>query len=106
MKIEEYTLIEKTPDHLTALRHGEEWRDLAGDQLVLMMFYRLQDLNLVAAALTRGTARWEPFGTILGDPVTTGELCIDGLRHTTRLDEFGVPVLDEVTRGLLIKMNH
>jgi hypothetical protein len=28
-----------------ALRYGEEWRSLAGDNLVLCMFQRIQDLE-------------------------------------------------------------
>lgn len=28
-----------------ALRHGEEWRDLTGDGLVLAMFQRIQELT-------------------------------------------------------------
>ena len=28
-----------------ALRYGEEWRDLAGDGLVLAMFQRIQELE-------------------------------------------------------------
>ena len=28
-----------------ALRYGESWRDLTGDNLVLAMFYRIQNLE-------------------------------------------------------------
>jgi hypothetical protein len=28
-----------------ALRYGEEWRDLTGDNLVLQMFFRIQELE-------------------------------------------------------------
>jgi len=28
-----------------ALRYGEQWRDLIGDNLILAMFYKIQDLE-------------------------------------------------------------
>jgi len=28
-----------------ALRYGEEWRDLAGEGMILAMFYRIQELE-------------------------------------------------------------
>ena len=28
-----------------ALRHGEEWRDLVGDNLILAMAYKIQELQ-------------------------------------------------------------
>ena len=36
-----YTLIERTPGHLVALRYGEEWRDLCGDHLIYALYDRL-----------------------------------------------------------------
>lgn len=47
-------------------------------------------------ALLAGWIRWEPF--FPGGESKTGELCIDGLRHCTTLDEFGVPQLTPTVR--------
>jgi hypothetical protein len=39
-----YILNEATGEQ-TALRHGEEWRDLSGDNLILAMAYYIKDLE-------------------------------------------------------------
>ncbi len=41
----EVILNETKPFVFKALRHGEEWRDLTGDNLVLQMFFRIQELE-------------------------------------------------------------
>ena len=41
-----YTLIlEDNGKKFYALRYGEEWRDLIGDNLILAMFYRMKELE-------------------------------------------------------------
>ena len=40
-----YTLIERTPGHLVALRYGEDWRDLCGDHLIYALYDRLCKLE-------------------------------------------------------------
>jgi hypothetical protein len=58
----------------------------------------MSDHTLVARALALKVARWEPFS----GSSTTGELCFGGIRYGSNLDEFGVPVLDEVSRERLV----
>jgi len=36
---------QKIADRFKALRYDEEWRDLVGDNLVLAMFYEIQNLR-------------------------------------------------------------
>ena len=38
-------LYQSKPHVFKVLRHGEEWRDLTGDNLVLQMFFRIQELE-------------------------------------------------------------
>lgn len=57
-----------------------------------------QDHALFAAALCQGTIRWE---WLPGH--TTGEICVDGLRYSAHLDQFGVPQLDANTRAAIQK---
>jgi hypothetical protein len=55
------------------------------------------DHALIAAAIVAGVARWEFF---TGDR-SRGEICVGGLRYSSKLDEFGVPELNEITRAAL-----
>jgi hypothetical protein len=43
-----YTVILPSGGGLKALRYGEEWRDLTGDNLVLAMAYRIEELETLA----------------------------------------------------------
>jgi hypothetical protein len=45
------------------------------------------DHAAIARVMCAGVARWEPFAS------GGGEFCIGGIRHATKLDEFGVPVI-------------
>lgn len=56
------------------------------------------DHALVAGALVTGVLRYEPFA----NTNASGELCFNGLRHATGLDEFGVPRLTDHLRALLL----
>ena len=57
------------------------------------------DHAAMAAALVAGVGRWEFFvGRSDG-----GEFCIDGLRHATRLDSFGVPTMTAGIRKAIAK---
>lgn len=45
------------PDYsFKALRHGEEWRDLCGDGLVLAMFERICELEQVGSVMAQDYA--------------------------------------------------
>lgn len=57
------------------------------------------DHALYAAALTAGVARWEPFA----GRQEIGEVCVDGMRHSANIDDFGVPVLSDHLRKCLKK---
>lgn len=47
----EYTVIQDERGSLKALRHGEEWRDLVGDNLVLSMGQEIEGLRQQLEAL-------------------------------------------------------
>lgn len=49
-----YTLIDALSDGggFRALRYGEEWRDLAGDQLVYAMFCEIERLRRIISEIT------------------------------------------------------
>ncbi len=55
------------------------------------------DHALIARAMCIGAGRWEPFGD------GRGEFCMNGQRHATWLDEFGVPVITNGMRAALAK---
>lgn len=42
---EKYMVLHENGANLRARRHGEEWRDLSGDGLVLAMAQRIEDLE-------------------------------------------------------------
>ena len=46
-----YTVTHDNGLHLRALRHGEYWRDLTGDSLILAMAQRIEDLELKITVL-------------------------------------------------------
>jgi hypothetical protein len=54
-----YTLIQTGQGQLKALRHGEEWRDLTGDNLILALGQEIEqlrnDLALLGVVLTQNT---------------------------------------------------
>jgi hypothetical protein len=42
----QYTIIQNNnPWEFKALRNGEEWRDLTGDNLILALCYRIEDMQ-------------------------------------------------------------
>lgn len=44
MKIQEYEIIEDISNGVfKVLRHGQEWRDLVGDNFVLSMYYKIEE---------------------------------------------------------------
>ncbi len=46
IKVDKYEIIEDINNGVfKALRHGEEWRDLVGDKLILALFDKLQTAN-------------------------------------------------------------
>ncbi len=55
------------------------------------------DHTLIARAMCIGAGRWEPWGD------GRGEFCMNGPRHATKLDEFGVPVVTSGMRAALAK---
>lgn len=57
---------------------------------------------LLLSAIIKNKARWEFFP----NSTTEGEICIDGLRHTSMLDESGNPIVtDNVYAALKRIMN-
>ncbi|GAA0260337.1 hypothetical protein [Rhodanobacter caeni] len=54
------------------------------------------DHAMIASSLCSGAARWEPFASGSG-----GEFCINGFRHATNLDQFGVPVMTDGMRAAI-----
>lgn len=58
------------------------------------------DHALYGRAITARLIRWEPF---LVGVNSGGELCCNGLRYSTTLDDFGVPRLPAALRAFLTK---
>lgn len=56
------------------------------------------DHALLCWAMCIGAARWEPLESGYG-----GAFCINGLRHSTMLDEFGAPIVTEPMRAAIYK---
>ncbi len=57
------------------------------------------DHALFASAIAAGCIRWEMFE----GRKDSGEICVNGLRWATQLDEFGVPILTQNTRDAILK---
>lgn len=55
------------------------------------------DHALICWAMCVAAGRWEPYGD------GRGEFCINGLRYSTRLDEFGCPVVNSAIRAAISK---
>ena len=46
VKVDKYEIILNNKDfEFKALRHGEEWRNLVGDNLILQMFFEILELK-------------------------------------------------------------
>ena len=45
IKVGEYSVIHENGTNFHALRHGEQWRDLTGDNLVLALVSRIEQLE-------------------------------------------------------------
>lgn len=45
IKVGEYTVIHENGTNFHVLRHGEQWRDLTGDNLVLALVSRIEQLE-------------------------------------------------------------
>jgi hypothetical protein len=56
------------------------------------------DHALICWAMCIAAGRWEPFGDGL-----KGEFCINGLRYSTEMDEFGCPAVTDALRAALSK---
>jgi hypothetical protein len=54
------------------------------------------DHALVIWAMCVAAGRWEPLGDM------SGEFCINGLRYSTVLDEFGCPAVNDVLRAAIL----
>lgn len=57
------------------------------------------DHAIVLRGLANLTLRWETFD----GSETRGELCYNGVRHTTTTDEFGCPQLTDALRSALVE---
>lgn len=55
------------------------------------------DHALVGWAMCVGSGRWEAWGD------GRGEFCMNGLRHATKLDAFGIPVVTDAMRRAISK---
>jgi len=63
---------------------------------------RIDGRHLLLAAICKGVARWEPFTAAGLEPPVRGEVCCNGLRCATYLDEVtGCPVVHSVIRAEL-----
>lgn len=56
-----------------------------------------KDHALFASSLIHGVIRWEFFHA----STTDGEVCAGGMRYPTKLDEFGVPILNRLIRAAI-----
>lgn len=53
------------------------------------------DYAMFGWAICVGGGRWEPWGD------GRGEFCMNGMRHATKLDEFGVPEMTDAMRAAI-----
>ncbi len=94
--------VEIDADNWTALASvavANEDGPSAEGQANARLIFAAPDHAIIARLLTQGKARWEPFpGHDIG-----GELCFNGLRYTTELDEFGIPGLHQVLRAAIAR---
>ena len=74
--------------HLTGWIASVNWRNRDANARLIAA---APDHALLLWAMCVGAGRWEPLGDL------SGEFCINGIRHLTRLDENGCP---EMTAGL------
>lgn len=82
IKVGDYTVIHENGTNFHALRHGEKWRDLTGDNLVLALVNRIEQLEklwtepskeMVQAGLAEVQHildEWSLNGTFIPDEVT------------------------------------
>lgn len=71
----------------------------AADEANAKLIAAAPDHALLLAALVSGKAQWKPLDAFNG----MGEVAIDGLRYTARLDEFGCPIVESGLRAALRK---
>lgn len=64
-----------------------------------VIIHALGDAPMLLAAMVLGVARWEFFTGSTRD----GEVCVDGLRYSTRLNAVGCPELTSAIRSALWK---
>ena len=57
----------------------------------------MNDHTLFGAAIARGLIKWEPFENY----PRRGEICFQGLRYSTDLDNEGVPMLSSRLRNTI-----
>jgi len=67
-------------------------------RITLTLIASAPDHAMIASVLCSGAARWEPFPSGGG-----GEFCIDGIRHATFMDQFGVPAMTHGMRAAIVK---
>ena len=74
-----YTLIqEDKPYKLVCLRHGEEWRDLVGDNLIVALADKILDLQNEIAAVKGKSSKSEEFVKSIAELKIWGEPDEDG----------------------------
>jgi hypothetical protein len=89
-------------DPSTGMTHQEIIDDLqenitAQGAQIYRLTKGLLDSSLLLQAICAGVARWEFFT----DDKARGEVCCNGLRYSTRLDELQLPILTDHIRHAL-----
>jgi hypothetical protein len=87
--------------------HEQEWEvavidDLLGEHPAearanARLIAAAPDHALIGWAMCVAAGRWEPLGDM------SGEFCINGIRHMTKLDEFGCPAMSAGMRVAILK---
>ena len=72
---------------------GPDDQDIANARLIAAA----PDHALICWAMCIAAGRWEPFGD------GRGEFCINGMRYSTNLDEFGCPVVNATIRAAIVR---
>lgn len=78
--------------HVRAAHVPHEHEAIANARLIATS----PDHALICWALCAGAGRWE------GWDAKRGEFCINGMRYSTKLDEFGCPIVTDLMREAIL----
>lgn len=87
MKVVAATVYSPADEHLADFRHAADAN----------LFTVASDHALVCWAVCVAAGRWEPSGD------GSGELCINSIRYSTKLDAFGCPTVNSSIRAAIEK---